>query len=172
MFAKILGAQQPLLLRRDRSKENRACRCGLRGAPSASNFQQDAAAGAIVNRAVIDVVAALRPINAEMIVMRRVEDRFSSFVVIGSLNHSQDVPRTERPQRAHHMRLQVYRQLDRLELPRLRLLEQLVQVESRHADKLPRHLFLNPRSRLQLWRAIQLQVGPLSAHELRTTSHP
>ena len=76
MFAEIFGAQQPLFFRSDRGEENRAWRGGFGSRPDARQFEQDAATGGVVNRAVIDVVA-LRAgfVDSEMIVVRGVQNR-------------------------------------------------------------------------------------------------
>ena len=46
------------------------------GRPGLRDFQQDAAAGAVVDRAVVDVVAFGPGVDAEVIVVRGVEDGF------------------------------------------------------------------------------------------------
>src|ERR1700761_4970525 len=74
MHAEVLRAQQPLLFRRDGSKVNIVRRAlgGLRKGPR--EFQQNSAAGAVIRRAVVDVVALRVGIDTEMIVVRSVQN--------------------------------------------------------------------------------------------------
>ena len=77
VFAEVLGAQQALLFRSDCRKEKGARRHRFCGGPDAREFEQNAAAGGIVRRAVIDVRAGwLGLIDAEVVIVRRVENGF------------------------------------------------------------------------------------------------
>ena len=69
MHAEKLRAQQTLLLGGDGGKVDRVRRPHGRLRKGAGHLQQDAAAGAVVGRAVVDVVAFGVGIDAEMIVV-------------------------------------------------------------------------------------------------------
>ena len=76
MHAEILRAQQALLLGGDGGKVDMSCGGGCAGLrKGARHFEQNAAAGAVVGRTVVDVVALGVGIDAEMIVVRGVENR-------------------------------------------------------------------------------------------------
>ena len=74
MHAQILRAKKALLLCRDRGEEHVVRRRLRRLRKGPRHFQQNAAAGAVVGRAVVDVVALGVGIDAEMIVVRGVEN--------------------------------------------------------------------------------------------------
>jgi len=76
VLTQVFRAEQSLFFGCDRREVDRAAR--LLGGLSigASEFKQDAAAGAVVHSAVVDIVAGHVGANAEVIVMRGVHDRF------------------------------------------------------------------------------------------------
>ena len=73
MHPQVLRAQQPLLFRRHRCKVNvvRRAYAGLR--KGARHLQQNAAAGAVIRRAVVNVVALRVGVDSQVIVVRAVE---------------------------------------------------------------------------------------------------
>ena len=77
MLAEIIGPEQPLLLRGHRREEHGVWR--LRGGAGVGvrELEEDSAAGAVIHRAVVDLVAGQGRVDAEMIVMRRVHHGLS-----------------------------------------------------------------------------------------------
>ena len=61
------------------------------------------------------------------------------------------------------MRLQIYRQLDGLEVARLRLLKELVEIETAHRDQLARHFQLDPGRGFEFRCAVEFQKGLFAA---------
>ncbi len=75
MLAQILGAQQSLLLRGHRRKQDRAPRLLRSLGKGMRQFEQNAATGRIVVGAVVDVVARHFGTNAQVIVVRGIHHR-------------------------------------------------------------------------------------------------
>ena len=124
VFAKIFGAEQALLFGSDSGKKDGTRRRGLGAGPDATQFQQDAAARGVVRRAVKNVRARrLGFVDAEMIVVRGVENCLALFAWIGSFDHGQYVARSERVNGTDNVRLQIDGQRNRLEIAGLRLLK-------------------------------------------------
>ena len=126
-----------------------------------SQLQKNSASRGIVDRAVVNIVTGRAFVDAEMIVVRGVENGFVVLVRLRASPHRQDVVRRERAHLAGNMRFQSHPQLHRPKIPRLCPFEQLVKVQPCHSNELLRHFLLNPRRRLQLRRAALLQVGLL-----------
>ena len=103
MLAKVLRAEQSLLLGRDGGEVHRALRAWLVAGEDARNLQQDAAAGRIVERAVVDVVARHAGHDAEMIVVRAVHDGLVLQLGIGARQHGNDVVGIEGANLADHV---------------------------------------------------------------------
>ncbi len=76
---KILRAEQALLFRGDGGKVDRVRRACGRLRKGAGQLKKDAAAGAVVGCAVVDVVAFCVGVDAEVIVVRGVEHGLISF---------------------------------------------------------------------------------------------
>jgi hypothetical protein len=66
---------------------------------------------------VIDLIAfRASGINAEVVVVRGVKNRFRLLCRVAPLNHGHHISRRKRANRRHNVRLQVHRQFDGLEI--------------------------------------------------------
>ena len=88
MLAEILRTKQALLLGGDGRKVHRMRRTLGRLRVCPSQFEKDAAAGAIVGGTIVDAIALRIRIDAEMIVMRGIEH--SVFRTRGRTGHATD----------------------------------------------------------------------------------
>ena len=77
--------------------------------PDAGEFEQNSAAGGVVHGAVVNLVAGFGRVNAEMIVVRGVENGFAVFVGVGALQHGEHIARDEGAQLAGHVGFQMDR---------------------------------------------------------------
>src|ERR1035438_10825041 len=82
----------------------------------ASELEQDAAAGRVVHGAVVEIVAAHRRIDAEMIVVRGEYHGLSRGAGLRSRRQAHHVVRLELAHATLDMRLEADRQLARLEI--------------------------------------------------------
>src|SRR5450631_2085 len=156
MRAQVFGTEQALFLGGDCGEQDRAAYGGLGVGPVAGEFQQDAAAGGVVDGSIVNIVALQFRNDAEMIVVGGVQYRFALELGVGARKHGDDVARDERPQFARDVRLQMYRQLYRFEVAGLRLGIEFVEIEAAHGREFLGYVELNPRRRLQFGSA----VGP------------
>ena len=76
MFAQVFRTEQALLFRGHRGKQNRPAGWQFILGPGAREFQQDAAAGGVIDGAVIDVVAFCVGHDAQVIVVGGIHHRF------------------------------------------------------------------------------------------------
>ena len=91
MLAEEFGAAQALFLGGDRGEQHGTLGALRGGGIGARHFQQDAAAGGVVHRAVVDVVARLLGMDAEVVVMSAVEDGLILHPGIGAGQHGNHV---------------------------------------------------------------------------------
>src|SRR5215469_2308612 len=131
MFAQVFGAEQPLLLCSDGGKQDRAPRLLRALAEGANQLEQDATTGGVVVRAVIDIVARHVGANAQVIVVRGVEDGLVFKLQVRAGQHTDNIVRLERANLAGDARLQFDIQRNGLEIARLRVLHELGNVEAR-----------------------------------------
>src|SRR6478672_775131 len=97
MLAEICRSDQPLLFGGDGREIDRTLRRGLCVRPHARHLEQQRASRCVVDRAVVDRVAAIvRTSDAEVIVMRGVDDGLVSEFWIATGELRDDVPGLER----------------------------------------------------------------------------
>src|SRR5207237_1046671 len=92
----VRGAEESLFFGGDGGEDDRAFRTRVRVRPHARHLHEETAAGAVVDRAVVDRVAGgVGFADAEVIVMRGVDDRFVAKFWIASFEFRDDVRRIE-----------------------------------------------------------------------------
>ena len=135
-----------------------------------ASFQQDAAAGAVVDCAVVNIVAAHGGIDSQMIVMCGVRHGLSGSTALSTRQNAQYIVRIEFSHFADNMRLEAHRQLARLEFARSRQRHHVLQLQARRLEDAPCRVELNPRGSLELGvmvvAQVHLLVAPGAAHDL------
>ncbi len=104
MFAQIFRSQQPLFFRCNCREDHRARRTFFGNAESTRQLQQNAAAGSVVGRAVVDIVARRIGTNAQVVVVRGKHHRLVFHFAARTWQDRQHVVRFEIPHLTHHAR--------------------------------------------------------------------
>ena len=146
-----------MLLCRNRRKVDGVGRLDLRLGKCPRDLQQDSAAGSIVRRPVVDVVALHVRIDAQVVVMRGEE--YCLLLIRNSRNHSDDIAGIILADSAGDVSLQPYRQFNRFEARFASRIDGFIRVDAYPAEQLARDLHLDPASRLQCRKRIVLQIG-------------
>src|SRR5579859_7971264 len=123
MLSQILRSEKPLLLSGHGREQYGAPWPASRRSEGTRNFQQDAASGGIIVGAVEDVVAGHIRTDAEMIVVRGVENGFVGSLAVRAGQDGHYVIRFEVAHLAHHARLQPSAQIHGMEIAGLRGLD-------------------------------------------------
>ena len=118
----VLRAEQPLLLRGDGEEEGGPLRLRRLGRPRAGEFEQQAAAGGVVRRAVVDRVAEDGPADAEVVPVGREDDGLRLERRVAALDHADDVVADDLLDAGRDVALQVDAERVRLEPLRVGLL--------------------------------------------------
>ena len=161
VHAQILRAEQALLFRGDGRKIDIVWRAlgGLR--VGAGKLKENAAAGSVVGGAVVDVVALCVWIDAEVVVVRAVENGLA----LGCAWHSaNDVGAVVAANAALHMRAQLYRKFNSMEARLAGRIDGLIEIAlAGQRQQFLRHVVLNPRGGAQRGRGIALQIALLDS---------
>src|SRR3974390_1104500 len=117
MFSEKFGTEEALFFRGNGCEKDRAGRHRLAAGPNTGELQENAATGGVVDGAVIDVVA-LWPgiVDAEVIVVRGVENSFGPTTGIRTIQTGHHIARVKGPNLAGDMRFQFYLELEGLEI--------------------------------------------------------
>ena len=145
MLSEICGAEESLLLGGNGGEVHRSFWRRFRVRPHARHFQQDRAAGCIIDRTVVDRISAfIRAADAEMIVVRRVNDALVAKLRIAAGEFRDDVRRVERANRAGDCAGEFVSERDGFEIARRGGLRERVEFVSGSLEEIGSSFLRNP----------------------------